>query len=110
MEYINSYLDRLREFLVNKDQKMADQLISEAKIEKMFIDDVKNVYEKYRKNEIAEVDAKKNLDLLKVFVVTQLNNKRKDVMESVGKQPEDIDGEVVKRIVEFIEDAIERIE
>ncbi|RLI84174.1 hypothetical protein DRP07_01885 [Archaeoglobales archaeon] len=108
MEYINSYLDKMRTLLEKGgDRELFHELIDEVSIESMFISDVKRVYEKYRSGEIREEDARKNLHLLKLYVISQLQKHRKKVLEffdEVKDLPE-LDAEMVKRIVEFIEDA-----
>jgi hypothetical protein len=112
MEYVNSYLEKMA-LLLRKELKEEDvpDIVEEAKIEASFIRDAKEVVRRYESGEMSGVDAKKNLDLLKVYVVTQLQNHRKKAIELLELDAgEEIDGEVIKRIVEFIEDAQSRIE
>ncbi|MBO8181206.1 MAG: hypothetical protein H0Z28_00250 [Archaeoglobus sp.] len=112
MEYINTYLDKIRMLLEKGgDEGLFKELTDEASIEAMFIGDVKKVYEKFKAGEIPEEDARKNLQLLKLYVISQLPKQRKkilDLFRDVKDLPEDLpelDAEMVKRVVEFIEDA-----
>jgi|Deesub1362B_J571_1020462.scaffolds.fasta_scaffold00099_17 hypothetical protein len=108
MEYVNSYLDKMK-ILLEKggDKRLFHELTDEASIESMFISDTKKVYEKYRSGEIPEEDARKNLHLLKLYVISQLPKHRKKVLEFFDEEKElpELDAEMVKRVVEFIEDA-----
>ena len=108
MEYINTYLDKMR-ILLEKggDEGLFKELTEEGSIESMFVSDVKKVYEKFKSGEIAEEDARKNLQLLKLYVISQLPKHRRKVLDffkDVNDLPE-LDAEMIKRVVEFIEDA-----
>ncbi len=110
MEYVNSYLDKMR-LLLEKggDEALFHELTDERSIESMFISDAKRVFEKYRSGDIPEEDARKNLQLLKIYVISQLARHRRKVLElferkEVKELPE-LDADMIKRVVEFIEDA-----
>ena len=108
MEYINTYLDKIKILLSEGgDEALFKELTEESSIEAMFISDVKKVYEKFKAGEIPEEDARKNLQLLKLFVISQLPKQRKKVLEFFGNARDlpELDAEMVKRVVEFIEDA-----
>lgn len=108
MEYINTYLDKMRILLEEGgDERLFEELTNETSIESMFISDVKKVCGKFKAGEIPEEDARKNLQLLKLYVISQLPKHRKKVLDffnDVRDLPE-LDAEMVKRVVEFIENA-----
>ncbi len=113
MEYINSYLDKMRALLEKGgDEALLHELTDERSIESMFISDTKKVFEKYRSGEIPEEDARKNLQLLKLYVISQLAKHRRKVLEffkekkmQESSELPELDAEMIKRVVEFIEDA-----
>jgi|Deesub1362B_J571_1020462.scaffolds.fasta_scaffold00106_23 hypothetical protein len=115
MEYVNHYLDKMAllfrgELKGGLSDKSVRELVDEALIEIGFIKDVKEIVRRYESGEFNEEDAKRNLDLLRVYVVTQLKDHRRKVIEMLNLPANiDLDGNMVKRVVDFIESALDRI-
>jgi hypothetical protein len=106
MEYINTYLDKIRVLLEKGgNEGLFRELTDEKRIESMILTDVKNVYGKFKAGKISEEDARKNLQLLKLYVISQLPRHRTKVLDFFDqKELPELDGEMIRRIVEFIEE------
>jgi HEPN domain-containing protein len=106
MEYINTYLDKMRVLLEKGGSEgLFRELTDEKSIESMFVSDAKNVYKRFKAGEISEEDARKNLQLLKLYIISQLPKHRMKVLDFFDeKELPELDEEMIRRVVEFIEE------
>jgi|GEM_PF-795482 predicted sugar kinase len=132
MIYRNSYLEKTRmllEIIANRELSekeienlriLVRELTDESEIERLFRNDIENIFNDYEKGKISGSDAVKNLQLLKVYAVTQLEKHIEKVVmllkEATEKYGIDFDlkltelgADTVSKIVEYIENAELRI-
>ena len=107
MLYINTYLDKIGELIRGEvDPRIAFELTDETKIAKMFENDCKKIVQMYRSGEASYEDVKRNLTLLRSYVVTQLElhfEKIKEFARSKGVEiDKTLDPAVVNEIALYI--------
>lgn len=108
MFYKNSYLEKMADVLQKKNvESLVRQLTDKEEIERMFRDDVEYIIQKYKEGSITIDEAKKNFDLLKAYVLTQLKfhfEKVKEMAEHFGVDYVDknIDDDLIEKIMEML--------
>ncbi|HDD35916.1 MAG: hypothetical protein J7K36_11445 [Archaeoglobaceae archaeon] len=108
MFYKNSYLEKMADVLQRKNvEVLVRQLTDKDEIEKMFKDDCEYIIEKYRNGVITIDEAKKNFELLKAYVLSQLKyhfGKVKEMAEHFNAEyvDENIDDELIEKIMEVL--------
>ena len=116
--YKNTYLDRIGELLqkvmevANDIEQAVKDLTNEEKIKEMFRNDVEYIMDKFYGGDITDKEALNNLNILKAYVISQLNLHFKrlvEVLDDLEKKikrlknevPNDIDG-LVNEIINII--------
>ncbi len=115
MLYINTFLDKLGELVRGEaDVSLARELTDQKKIVEMFVKDCEEIMRMYSSGEADYEDVKKNLHLLKVYVVSQLTlhfEKVKEIAKSKGVEITDaaLEPEVVNDIALYIDQVEKRV-
>ncbi len=111
MLYINTYLDKLGELVRGEtDVSLALELTDQNRIVEMFKKDCDAILELYRSGKAEYEEVRKNLHLLKTYVITQLSlhfEKAKELASSNGLE---IDAVLDPELVNEIALHIDRIE
>ena len=119
--YKNTYLDRIGELLqkvmevANDIEQAVKDLTNEEKIKEMFRNDVEYIMDKFYGGDITDKEALNNLNILKAYVISQLNIHFKrlvEVLDDLEKKikklknevPNEIDG-LVNEIISIINKA-----
>ena len=119
--YKNTYLDRIGELLqkvmevANDIEQAVKDLTNEEKIKEMFRNDVEYIMDKFYGGDITDKEALNNLNILKAYVISQLNLHFKrlvEVLDDLEKKikklknevPNEIDG-LVNEIISIINKA-----
>ena len=119
--YKNTYLDRIGELLqkvmevANDIEQAVKDLTNEEKIKEMFRNDVEYIMDKFYGGDITDKEALNNLNILKAYVISQLNIHFKrlvEVLDDLEKKikrlknevPSEIDG-LVNEIIRIINKA-----
>jgi len=110
MFYKNSYLEKMADVLQKRDvENLVKQLTDKKEIERMFRDDVEYIIQKHKDGDITYDEAKKNFNLLKAYVLTQLKlhfEKVKEMAEHFGVSyaESEIDDDLIEKVMElFVE-------
>ena len=109
MFYKNSYLEKMAEILQKRDvDTIVKQLTDENEIFNIFRSDMDYIIEKYREGAITYDEAKRNFEMLKAYVLTQLKyhfEKVKELAEHFGVtyENEELNDELVEKIVEMLD-------
>ncbi|WP_202320786.1 hypothetical protein [Archaeoglobus neptunius] len=112
MLYINTFLDRLGELVRGeKNIELAGELTDQKRIVDMFRRDCEEILELYKNGKASHDEVRKNLHLLKTYVVSQLSlhfEKVKELAKSKGIEINaNLEPEVVNEIALYI-DKIEK--
>jgi hypothetical protein len=111
MLYINTYLDKLGELVRSGDVSLVYELTDEKKIVEMFESDCREIMRLLHESKAEYEDVKRNLSLLKKYVISQLPAHYEKVKEYARSKGVEIDkelsGETINTIGLFI-DEIER--
>ncbi|HIP25624.1 MAG TPA: hypothetical protein EYG81_04110 [Archaeoglobus profundus] len=116
--YKNTYLDKIGELLqkvmevANDIEQAVRDLTNEEKIKEMFRNDVEYIMDKFYGGDITDREALNNLNILKAYVISQLNLHFKrlvEVLDDLEKKikrlknevPNEIDG-LVNEIINII--------
>ena len=119
--YKNTYLDKIGELLqkvmevANDIEQAVKDLTNEEKIKEMFRNDVEYIMDKFYGGDITDKEALNNLNILKAYVISQLNIHFKrlvEVLDDLEKKikklknevPNEIDG-LVNEIISIINKA-----
>ncbi len=103
MLYINTYLDKIGELIRGEaEPELAYELTDQDKIIEMFVNDCKKIIEMYRSGKANYEDIKRNLTLLKSYVVTQLELHFERVKEFAKSKGIEIDKTLDPSIVNEI--------
>jgi len=121
--YRNTYLEKMGELfkhimdVANDIEKAVKELTDEEKIKEMFRNDVEFVMDKFYGGDITANEALNNLNLLKIYVISQLDTHYKriaevldDLEKKVRRLKEEVSEGIMADLVEFIVNTIEKAE
>lgn len=109
MLYINTFLDRMGE-IIRGERSLEDarEILNQDVIFEMFKNDCDEIMRLYREGGASEEEVRKNLFLLKTYVVSQLSthfNRLKELAESKGvKIDAFLEPERINEIALYIDD------
>ncbi len=119
--YKNTYLEKMSEFykkiydFANDIEKIIKELTDGEKIKEMFRGDVEFIMNKFQNGDISESDALNNLDLLRTYVLLQLDTHHRRIVEvlealerKIMKLKKEVSDGVVDETIRFIVDTINR--
>ncbi len=111
MLYINTYLDKIGELIRGEaDVSLAYELTDQNKILEMFVEDCRRIVELYRSGNAEYDEVKRNLNLLKSYVVSQPALHFERVKEFARSKGLEINAELEPEIVNEIALYINRVE
>jgi arsenate reductase-like glutaredoxin family protein len=120
MMYRNTYLDKIGELLqkamevANDIEQAVKELTDEEKIKEMFRNDVEFIMDKFYGGDITDEEALNNLNILKVYAISQLSTHFKrivEVLDDLEKKIGNLKKEVSKQeiMADIVEDIVNTI-
>ncbi len=123
MMYKNTYLEKMGELLkhvmdvANDIEKAVKELTDDENIKEMFKSDVEHIMDKFYGGDITAEEALNNLNMLKIYVISQLDTHYKrivdvldDLERKVRRLKEEVSEGIVADIVNYIVKTIESAE